>query len=153
MFPFQMEHYWKSLVHDGDTVSVHRPGFFARRFQNFMKDKVFKKQEPLRPKPSLGPENVPGVSSAGGAGPSSHPTNISSHRKSQYRRALSSISGGNASVTGTNSEQINPADRTENVILSPPVRGGTSKVGVRAWFQIKFRFDRRFIDIWFLFSP
>ncbi len=27
------EHYWKSLVHDGDTVSVHRPSFYARRFQ------------------------------------------------------------------------------------------------------------------------
>ena len=40
------EHYWKSLIHDGDTVSVHRPSFYARRFQSFMKDKVFKKMAP-----------------------------------------------------------------------------------------------------------
>lgn len=46
----QMEHYWKSLIHDGDTVSVHRPGFYARRFKSFMSDKVFKKfPTPLRP--------------------------------------------------------------------------------------------------------
>jgi 1-phosphatidylinositol-4-phosphate 5-kinase len=25
------EHYWKSLIHDGDTVSVHRPAFYAKR--------------------------------------------------------------------------------------------------------------------------
>ena len=40
----KVEHYWKSLIHDGDTVSVHRPGFYARRFQSFMKEKVFRKQ-------------------------------------------------------------------------------------------------------------
>jgi len=40
----KVEHYWKSLIHDGDAVSVHRPSFYARRFQTFMKDKVFKKQ-------------------------------------------------------------------------------------------------------------
>ena len=116
-----MEHYWKSLVHDGDTVSVHRPGFFARRFQNFMKDKVFKKQEIVRPKPSSGIENVPGVTFGAGPGPSSH-------RKSHYRRALSIVSGANTSVNGANYEQINPAERTDNEVLSPPVRGGTSKV-------------------------
>ena len=126
-----MEHYWKSLVHDGDTVSVHRPGFFARRFQNFMKDKVFKKQEVVRPKPLAGAENVPGVSfvnsggqrniSVSGAGPAP-----SSHRKSQYRRALSSVT--NTSITAAACEPTNPSERTENEILSPPVRGGTSKV-------------------------
>lgn len=40
----KVEHYWKSLIHDGDTVSVHRPGFYACRFQSFMKEKVFKRQ-------------------------------------------------------------------------------------------------------------
>ncbi|KAI2655520.1 Phosphatidylinositol 4-phosphate 5-kinase type-1 alpha [Labeo rohita] len=29
----KIEHSWKALVHDGDTVSVHRPGFYAERFQ------------------------------------------------------------------------------------------------------------------------
>ncbi|XP_065166797.1 phosphatidylinositol 4-phosphate 5-kinase type-1 alpha isoform X14 [Atheta coriaria] len=39
----KLEHSWKSLIHDGDTVSVHRPSFYANRFQNFMAEKVFKK--------------------------------------------------------------------------------------------------------------
>ena len=40
-----MEHFWKSLIHDGDTVSVHRPAFYAQRFQNFLNKSVFKKAE------------------------------------------------------------------------------------------------------------
>uniref|UniRef100_A0A674NVP5 Phosphatidylinositol-4-phosphate 5-kinase type 1 gamma n=1 Tax=Takifugu rubripes TaxID=31033 RepID=A0A674NVP5_TAKRU len=32
----KLEHTWKALVHDGDTVSVHRPGFYADRFLKFM---------------------------------------------------------------------------------------------------------------------
>nr|XP_014348383.1 PREDICTED: phosphatidylinositol 4-phosphate 5-kinase type-1 alpha isoform X2 [Latimeria chalumnae] len=50
-FVKKLEHSWKALVHDGDTVSVHRPGFYAERFQKFMCTTVFKKI-PLRPSPS-----------------------------------------------------------------------------------------------------
>uniref|UniRef100_A0A1B6KUV2 PIPK domain-containing protein n=1 Tax=Graphocephala atropunctata TaxID=36148 RepID=A0A1B6KUV2_9HEMI len=39
----KLEHTWKSILHDGDTVSVHRPGFYAERFQGFMAKTVFKK--------------------------------------------------------------------------------------------------------------
>lgn len=39
----KLEHSWKALVHDGDTVSVHRPGFYAERFQKFMCNTVFRK--------------------------------------------------------------------------------------------------------------
>ncbi|XP_058797437.1 phosphatidylinositol 4-phosphate 5-kinase type-1 beta isoform X8 [Phymastichus coffea] len=39
----KLEHTLKSIVHDGDTVSVHRPGFYAERFQKFMAQTVFKK--------------------------------------------------------------------------------------------------------------
>ncbi|XP_032456487.1 phosphatidylinositol 4-phosphate 5-kinase type-1 alpha isoform X13 [Nasonia vitripennis] len=39
----KLEHTWKSMIHDGDTVSVHRPGFYAERFQSFMAKTVFKK--------------------------------------------------------------------------------------------------------------
>uniref|UniRef100_A0A914XJZ3 PIPK domain-containing protein n=1 Tax=Plectus sambesii TaxID=2011161 RepID=A0A914XJZ3_9BILA len=39
----RLEHTWKSVLHDGDTISVHRPGFYAHRFQDFMKLKVFRK--------------------------------------------------------------------------------------------------------------
>ncbi|XP_034152633.1 phosphatidylinositol-4-phosphate 5-kinase, type I, beta a isoform X2 [Esox lucius] len=44
----KVEHSWKALVHDGDTVSVHRPGFYADRFLKFMGGTVFKKIHPLR---------------------------------------------------------------------------------------------------------
>ncbi|KAK3572080.1 hypothetical protein QTP86_022310 [Hemibagrus guttatus] len=39
----KLEHSWKALVHDGDTVSVHRPSFYAERFQRFMCNTVFRK--------------------------------------------------------------------------------------------------------------
>uniref|UniRef100_A0A8C5DHF0 Phosphatidylinositol 4-phosphate 5-kinase type-1 alpha-like n=1 Tax=Gouania willdenowi TaxID=441366 RepID=A0A8C5DHF0_GOUWI len=39
----KLEHSWKALVHDGDTVSVHRPGFYADRFQRFMCNFVFRR--------------------------------------------------------------------------------------------------------------
>ncbi|XP_061392222.1 phosphatidylinositol 4-phosphate 5-kinase type-1 alpha-like, partial [Musca vetustissima] len=32
----KLEHTFKSIIHDGDTVSVCRPSFYAQRFQNFM---------------------------------------------------------------------------------------------------------------------
>ncbi|XP_063898015.1 phosphatidylinositol 4-phosphate 5-kinase type-1 gamma isoform X1 [Helicoverpa armigera] len=39
----KLEHTWKSMIHDGDTVSVHRPSFYAQRFLDFMAKTVFKK--------------------------------------------------------------------------------------------------------------
>ncbi|XP_061381181.1 phosphatidylinositol 4-phosphate 5-kinase type-1 beta-like isoform X2 [Danaus plexippus] len=39
----KLEHTWKSMIHDGDTVSVHRPSFYASRFLDFMGKTVFKK--------------------------------------------------------------------------------------------------------------
>lgn len=39
----KLEHTWKSMLHDGDTVSVHRPGFYSRRFQDFMSKSVFRR--------------------------------------------------------------------------------------------------------------
>ncbi|KAJ8402021.1 hypothetical protein AAFF_G00372560 [Aldrovandia affinis] len=44
----KLEHSWKALVHDGDSVSVHRPGFYADRFLKFMSTTVFKKFPALR---------------------------------------------------------------------------------------------------------
>ncbi|XP_077354056.1 phosphatidylinositol-4-phosphate 5-kinase, type I, beta a [Festucalex cinctus] len=44
----KVEHSWKSLLHDGDTVSVHRPNFYADRFLKFMGSVVFKRIHPLR---------------------------------------------------------------------------------------------------------
>uniref|UniRef100_H3D6M8 Phosphatidylinositol-4-phosphate 5-kinase type 1 gamma n=1 Tax=Tetraodon nigroviridis TaxID=99883 RepID=H3D6M8_TETNG len=48
----KLEHTWKALVHDGDTVSVHRPGFYADRFLKFMSNTVFKKSSSLKSSPS-----------------------------------------------------------------------------------------------------
>lgn len=49
-FAKKLEHSWKALFYDGDTVSVHRPGFYADRFQRFMCNTVFKKI-PLKTSP------------------------------------------------------------------------------------------------------
>lgn len=38
----KIEHVWKSILHDGDEVSVHNPAFYARRFLEFMTKFVFK---------------------------------------------------------------------------------------------------------------
>lgn len=37
----KIEHHMKSLIYDGDTVSVHRPNFYHKRFMNFMDLQVF----------------------------------------------------------------------------------------------------------------
>ncbi|XP_071548336.1 phosphatidylinositol 4-phosphate 5-kinase type-1 alpha-like isoform X14 [Panulirus ornatus] len=39
----KLEHTFKSMIHDGDTISVHRPAFYAQRFLKFMEHTVFKK--------------------------------------------------------------------------------------------------------------
>ncbi|XP_069993795.1 phosphatidylinositol 4-phosphate 5-kinase type-1 alpha isoform X9 [Penaeus vannamei] len=49
----KLEHTFKSMIHDGDTISVHRPNFYAQRFLKFMETTVFKKiPSPLRHSPS-----------------------------------------------------------------------------------------------------
>ncbi|XP_075467396.1 phosphatidylinositol 4-phosphate 5-kinase type-1 gamma isoform X3 [Ascaphus truei] len=48
----KLEHTWKALVHDGDTVSVHRPSFYADRFFKFMSSTVFRKTSSLKSSPS-----------------------------------------------------------------------------------------------------
>lgn len=48
----KLEHSWKALVYDGDSVSVHRPGFYASRFMKFMTTRVFRKNQPNRYSPS-----------------------------------------------------------------------------------------------------
>ena len=40
----KMEHFFKSILYDGDTVSVHRPDFYAQRYKSFLKDLVFKQR-------------------------------------------------------------------------------------------------------------
>ncbi|XP_031949433.1 phosphatidylinositol 4-phosphate 5-kinase type-1 alpha isoform X2 [Corvus moneduloides] len=59
-FVKKLEHSWKALVHDGDTVSVHRPSFYAERFQRFMCHTVFRRI-PLKPSPSKKSRSGPAV--------------------------------------------------------------------------------------------
>ncbi|XP_062897696.1 phosphatidylinositol 4-phosphate 5-kinase type-1 alpha-like isoform X1 [Mobula hypostoma] len=79
----KLEHSWKALVHDGDTVSVHRPGFYAERFQRFMCSTVFKKI-PLKPSPSkksrLGMTSVRRPATGGSGQP---PSSLSEEGKGQ----------------------------------------------------------------------
>jgi len=39
----KLEHAVKSVVHDADSISVHRPGFYAQRFLDFFSKAVFKR--------------------------------------------------------------------------------------------------------------
>ncbi|XP_013884467.1 phosphatidylinositol 4-phosphate 5-kinase type-1 beta [Austrofundulus limnaeus] len=48
----KLEHSWKALVYDGDSISVHRPAFYATRFLKFMSTRVFRKTQPIRFSPS-----------------------------------------------------------------------------------------------------
>lgn len=42
----RLEHVWKSIIYDGDSVSVHNPAFYSQRFQEFMSKSVFKTLPP-----------------------------------------------------------------------------------------------------------
>ncbi|XP_072020257.1 LOW QUALITY PROTEIN: uncharacterized protein [Amphiura filiformis] len=48
----KFEHTFKAMIHDGDTVSVHRPSYYAARFQDFMTKNVFKKMPLSKHSPS-----------------------------------------------------------------------------------------------------
>nr|XP_045607553.1 phosphatidylinositol 4-phosphate 5-kinase type-1 alpha-like isoform X15 [Procambarus clarkii] len=68
----KLEHTFKSMIHDGDTISVHRPTFYAQRFLKFMEHTVFKRI------PSRAGGRLPGsgrgvVTVSGGGSSSSHP--------------------------------------------------------------------------------
>ncbi|XP_062511655.1 phosphatidylinositol 4-phosphate 5-kinase type-1 alpha-like [Corticium candelabrum] len=53
----KLEHSFKALVHDGDTVSVHRPSFYARRFQDFMFNHLFHVKAVAPPKRKMSQYN------------------------------------------------------------------------------------------------
>eukprot|EP00096_Caligus_rogercresseyi_P003637 TRINITY_DN1694_c0_g1_i2.p1 TRINITY_DN1694_c0_g1~~TRINITY_DN1694_c0_g1_i2.p1 ORF type:complete len:659 (+),score=196.08 TRINITY_DN1694_c0_g1_i2:599-2575(+) len=102
----KLEHTFKSIIHDGDTVSVHRPSFYARRFLDFMADKVFKKiPSPLKHSPSK----------------------RSSKKESiKKERASSSSGGGGGGGVVLGSVQVSgPKKSTEESVVGLP-RGGES---------------------------
>ncbi|XP_060082123.1 phosphatidylinositol 4-phosphate 5-kinase type-1 alpha-like isoform X2 [Ylistrum balloti] len=70
-FKKKFEHTMKSIVIDGDTISVHRPSYYSQRFQSFFEKRVFRKlQTPLKHSPSKrkpgGPKKSSGHSESEG---------------------------------------------------------------------------------------
>lgn len=127
----KLEHSWKALVHDGDTVSVHRPGFYADRFQQFMCNTVFKKI-PLKLSPSKksrggGQGGLRRAPTLGGPTPLSHATGPSgdsrivyhSHYKSTDSEADCGVQSGRPDlVPRTPSPVENAADCEANLSTS-----------------------------------
>ncbi|XP_075704551.1 phosphatidylinositol 4-phosphate 5-kinase type-1 alpha-like isoform X1 [Rhinoderma darwinii] len=106
----KLEHSWKALVHDGDTVSVHRPGFYAERFQRFMCNTVFKKI-PLKASPSKKSRIMPGITRR--ATQPAVPTQLQ-------------LTGDNKQSSGTESDQVSlipvgPYGRPDLLPRTPPV--------------------------------
>ncbi|XP_036365438.1 probable phosphatidylinositol phosphate kinase DDB_G0267588 isoform X3 [Octopus sinensis] len=57
----KLEHTMKAIIIEGDTISVHRPGFYSERFQNFFANTAFKKtQTPLKHSPSKKKTSIAG---------------------------------------------------------------------------------------------
>ena len=56
----KLEHAVKSIITNGETVSVHRPGFYANRFKAFMSRYVFNSDDPLTQtqRPPMGRRNT-----------------------------------------------------------------------------------------------
>ncbi|CAL4089901.1 unnamed protein product, partial [Meganyctiphanes norvegica] len=122
----KLEHTFKSMIHDGDTISVHRPNFYAQRFLKFMEGTVFKKiPSPLRHSPSRrrGP-------SLRAARPTSqtdpdHPPVAEAPQESQEGVASLRITGGD---DHTDSGEGEAAAGTTTVVL--PLTGAPGLVGV-----------------------
>ncbi|XP_028658157.1 phosphatidylinositol 4-phosphate 5-kinase type-1 beta-like isoform X1 [Erpetoichthys calabaricus] len=92
----KLEHSWKALVYDGDSVSVHRPSFYSDRFLKFMSTRVFKKIQPIRSSPSRRVRNsIPALTSSSQEVLSSHTENRAEDRTERLTgtRSLASLDG------------------------------------------------------------
>ncbi|TRY97453.1 hypothetical protein DNTS_008197 [Danionella cerebrum] len=115
-FVKKLEHSWKALVHDGDTVSVHRPGFYAERFQRFMCSTVFKKT--LKSSPSKksrgGGSSVVRRLPMGSCGPPSG--QMLTDARLVYRTHLNQLEVGDSGI---------PSDRPDLLQQTNPLTGSS----------------------------
>uniref|UniRef100_A0AAQ6IU66 PIPK domain-containing protein n=1 Tax=Anabas testudineus TaxID=64144 RepID=A0AAQ6IU66_ANATE len=113
----KLEHSWKALVHDGDTVSVHRPSFYAERFQKFMCNTVFKKIT-LKPSPTKKRRAVPHgpLKKTAGSGPllSSQMSNNSQQLSLQHQVSYET----REDIDGDNITQAGPPDLLPKNLLA-----------------------------------
>ncbi|XP_036070038.1 phosphatidylinositol 4-phosphate 5-kinase type-1 alpha isoform X1 [Oryzias melastigma] len=115
----KLEHSWKALVHDGDTVSVHRPRFYAERFEKFMCNRVFKKM-PLKGSPSKKRRaNGPGKKGVG-FGPS-----LSTQSSISQQPPLS-VQAGWDGVEGGEVDSAMQSDRPDLLPRTPAASGAAS---------------------------
>ncbi|XP_039606700.1 phosphatidylinositol 4-phosphate 5-kinase type-1 beta isoform X2 [Polypterus senegalus] len=92
----KLEHSWKALVYDGDSVSVHRPSFYSDRFLKFMSTRVFKKIQPIRSSPLRRVRNsIPALTSSSQEVLSSHTEDRAEDRTERLTgtRSLASLEG------------------------------------------------------------
>lgn len=110
----KFEHGWKALVHDGDTVSVHRPSFYSQRFQDFMAKNVFQIQP--------GMENLaktsPRKRSISALNRVRSMTEADRARAEALRRQKSISSEAGDAAEFSRSRSFNDADRTQGATVS-----------------------------------
>ncbi|XP_021350907.1 phosphatidylinositol 4-phosphate 5-kinase type-1 gamma-like isoform X2 [Mizuhopecten yessoensis] len=99
-FKKKFEHTMKSIVIDGDTISVHRPSYYSQRFQTFFEKRVFRKlQTPLKHSPSKrkpgGPKKSSGQSESEGITEVPRRTTVTerSHRTISFTEDTTPIPG------------------------------------------------------------
>lgn len=88
----KLEHTFKSMITDGDTVSVHRPGFYQERFINFMADRVFKKI----------------------------PSSLKHSPSKRTKSVKAKVSGNGPGLSGTSQDRSGPPPNKEGMVGVPP---------------------------------
>ncbi|XP_073811264.1 phosphatidylinositol 4-phosphate 5-kinase 59B isoform X4 [Musca autumnalis] len=149
----KLEHTFKSIIHDGDTVSVCRPSFYAQRFQNFMAKTVFRKiPSPLKHSPSKRKSlskaiqrSIDSENEARDHGHAPHhpPTStVQQHKKShipggKMAASMAAAGGGHASTSGTLKSMAAPPVKQRNPSAMQSGTGGTSSSSAGATLKAK----------------
>uniref|UniRef100_A0A0P6E4X9 Phosphatidylinositol 4-phosphate 5-kinase type-1 beta n=1 Tax=Daphnia magna TaxID=35525 RepID=A0A0P6E4X9_9CRUS len=119
----KLEHTLKAMIHDGDTVSVHRPGFYSQRFQNFMAKQVFRKvPSPLKHSPSKKKltARTRATSVTDSAAPANYDQLAVSQESVSFRPRASNEDGESRSLPSSSSSSSTPPPAFEDVLRSGP---------------------------------